>query len=128
MSIPQHLRYTLSHEWLLDNGDGTVTVGITAFAAEQLGDVVFWECSALGDSLGKGDPLGTVESVKAVSDVYAPVSGAVVESNAALEDAPEQVNSDPYGAGWMVRLQLADPAELDALMDAHAYEAHTQAH
>jgi glycine cleavage system H protein len=128
MTLPQHLRYTHSHEWLLDNGDGTVTVGITAFAAEQLGDVVFWECAALGRSLAKGDPLGTVESVKAVSDVYAPASGAVVESNTALEDAPEQVNSDPYGAGWMARLQLADPAELDALMDAQAYEAHTQSH
>lgn len=121
MSIPSDLRYTDSHEWIRDHGDGTVTFGITAFAQDQLGDVVFWEGPEIGASVSKGDPVGTVESVKAVSDVYAPVSGEVVEVNEGLESSPEQVNESPYEGGWMVRLKLSDPSELDALLDAEAY-------
>ena len=123
MSIPNDLHYTPTHEWVRDNGDGTVTIGITAYAAEQLGDVVYWEGPDEGSTLGKGDPLGTVESVKAVSDVYSPLAGEVVANNADLEDAPESVNSAPYGDGWMVRIRIDSPSALDALLDATTYTA-----
>ncbi len=123
MSIPDDLRFTKTHEWVRDNGDGTVTIGITAHAAEQLGDVVYWEGPEEGAQMAVGDPLGTVESVKAVSDVYAPLAGEIVENNAGLEDAPETVNSAPYGDGWMVRLKLDDADALGSLLDAAAYKA-----
>lgn len=123
MSIPADLWFTKTHEWVRDNGDGTVTIGITSYAAEQLGDVVYWEGPPAGTQVAVGDPLGTVESVKAVSDVYAPLAGRVEESNPALEDAPENVNSDPYGRGWMVRVTLDDPASVKQLLDAAAYTA-----
>lgn len=121
------LRYTKSHEWVRDNGDGTVTLGITAFAQDQLGDVVFWECSALGESVAEGDTIGTVESVKAVSDVYAPLAGEVLETNEALEDSPDLINADPTGEGWMIKMKLDDASALEGLMDAAAYQAHTDA-
>ncbi len=124
MSTPKDLRFTDSHEWVRDNGDGTVTIGITDYAQAQLGDVVFWDGPKKGAALSRGKAVGTVESVKAVSDVYTPLSGEVVESNPGLDGAPDAVNSDPYGEGWMVRLRPSDPGELEGLMDGSAYEAY----
>jgi glycine cleavage system H protein len=118
--IPTTLKYTKEHEWAkLDAG--LVVIGITHHAQEQLGDVVFLELPDVGRTLAAGKPFGVVESVKAVSDLYAPVDGEVVEVNAALVDTPEKVNSDPYGAAWMVKLRPAQPNALDALMSAHDY-------
>jgi glycine cleavage system H protein len=124
MTTPQDLRYSPSHEWIRDEGDGTATVGITHHAQDKLGDVVFWEGPKAGAKVTKGRSLGLVESVKATSDVYAPVSGEVIANNDALSDDPSKVNADPYGAGWMVRLRISDPSELAALLDAAAYAAH----
>ena len=120
--IPADLRYTREHEWVRVEGD-VATVGITAHAADQLGDIVFVELPEPGKALAQFATFGVVESVKAVSDLFAPVGGEVVEANAALASAPEVVNSDPYGAGWMLRIRLADPAQVDALLDPAAYEA-----
>ena len=120
--IPADLRYTKEHEWVRVEGD-VATVGITAHAADQLGDIVFVELPAVGRAVEQFATFGVVESVKAVSDLFAPVGGEVVEANEALAGAPEIVNSDPYGAGWMLRIRLADPAQLDALLDPAAYEA-----
>ncbi len=120
--IPADLRYTREHEWVRVEGD-VATVGITAHAADQLGDIVFVELPEPGKALAQFATFGVVESVKAVSDLFAPVGGEVVEANAALASAPEVVNSDPYGAGWMLRIRLADPAQVDALLDPGAYEA-----
>jgi len=120
-------KYTKDHEWISVEGEGTDmvgTVGITAYAAEQLGDVVFVETPEVGASFSQGDDMAVVESVKAASDVYAPVSGEVVEANGALAEAPETVNADPEGAGWFCQIKLTDPSELDALMDADAYAKH----
>lgn len=114
--------YTEDHEWITVDGD-VATVGITKYAAEQLGDVVFVEVPEAGASFAKGDDMAVVESVKAASDVYAPVAGEVVEGNAALADAPETVNEDPEGKGWFCRLKLADTGELGSLMNADAYKA-----
>ena len=114
--------YTKDHEWLRVEGD-VATVGITAYAQEQLGDVVFAEVPAAGAVLARGKEAAVVESVKAASDVYAPASGTVVEANAALADDPSLVNSDPEGAGWFFRMQLADMSELEGMMDATAYQA-----
>lgn len=114
--------YTQEHEWIDVDGD-TATVGITDFAQGQLGDIVFVEVPAAGAALAKGGDAAVVESVKAASDVYAPVSGEVIEGNAALEAEPALVNSDPQGEGWFFKLRLADPAELDGLMDAGAYKS-----
>lgn len=114
--------FTQDHEWIDVEGD-TATVGITVYAQEQLGDIVFAEVPAVGAVLKKGGDAAVVESVKAASDVYAPVSGIVTAGNDALADDPSLVNSDPEGAGWFFRLTLADPAELDGLMDADAYKA-----
>ena len=114
--------YTEDHEWVSVDGD-TGKVGITAYAAEQLGDVVFVETPDVGKTVKKGDDMAVVESVKAASDVYAPVSGDVVEANAALADAPETVNESPEGDGWFCVIKLADAGELDGLMDAAAYAA-----
>jgi glycine cleavage system H protein len=119
--VPPDLRYTKDHEWLRLDGD-VATVGVTAFAAEQLGDVVFVELPDAGRALAQHATFGVVESVKAVSDLFAPISGEVVESNPALAGAPELVNSDPFGGGWMIRIRVTDPGQVDGLLDAGAYE------
>lgn len=124
MSIPAELKYTKDHEWAKIEGD-VITVGITEYASGELGDVVFVELPEPGDSVAKDDSFGTIEAVKAVADLFCPVSGEVTEVNNALEDAPETVNKDPYGEGWMVKIKLSDTSELDALMDASAYESLT---
>ena len=111
MSVPDDLQYTKSHEWVRTEGD-TVTIGITDHAQDELGDVVFVELPAEGDTFEAGESFGTVESVKAVSDLYTPVGGEVVEANSALEDAPEKINEDPYGEGWIVKLRTSDEADL----------------
>jgi glycine cleavage system H protein len=121
VSVPSDLRYTRDHEWVRVDGD-EATVGITQYAADQLGDIVFVELPDTGRELEGTKPFGVVESVKAVSDLFAPVSGEVVAINDALVGGPELVNSDPYGAGWMVRMRVADPTELDDLLDADAYD------
>ncbi|WP_020558853.1 glycine cleavage system protein GcvH [Thiofilum flexile] len=122
-NVLANLKYSESHEWLLDNGDGTVTVGITDHAQALLGDLVFVEVPEVGSTFAVGDECGVVESVKAASDLYAPVSGEVTEVNEALGDSPESVNADPYGAGWIFKVKLADKAQLASLMDAAAYQA-----
>ncbi|MDN3526488.1 glycine cleavage system protein GcvH [Halomonas sabkhae] len=122
-AIPANLRYADSHEWILDNGDGTVTIGVTDHAQQSLGDVVFVELPEVGASLAKGDEFGVVESVKAASDLYAPVSGEVVAVNESLEDAPESINESPYEDAWIMKLRLEDAAELEDLLDADAYQA-----
>jgi glycine cleavage system H protein len=122
--VPTDLRYTKDHEWIRVEGD-EATVGITAYAADSLGDIVFVELPDAGRTLEQSASFGVVESVKAVSDLYAPVSGEVVALNEELGSRPEVVNSDPYGAGWMVRIRVADPAQLDELLDAAAYETLT---
>jgi glycine cleavage system H protein len=123
---PEDLRYTDSDEWIRP-GD-PATVGITYFAQDQLGDVVYLELPKVGRTLKAGEPYGTVESVKATSDLNAPASGEVVEINSALESTPELVNGAPYGEGWIIKLRLSDPAELDGLMDAANYEQTRQSH
>jgi glycine cleavage system H protein len=115
------MRFTKDHEWVVLEGD-VATIGITAYAAEQLGDVVFVEVPESGKVVKKGDGLAVVESVKAASDVYAPISGEVVEGNAGLSDSPETVNAEPESAGWFAKVKVADTAEFDGLMDRAAYE------
>jgi glycine cleavage system H protein len=119
--VPGDLRYTKEHEWVRVDGDEAV-VGITQFAADQLGDVVFVELPAAGRALAQHATFGVVESVKAVSDLFAPLSGEVLAANDALSGKPELVNSDPYGNGWMLRLKVGDAAQIDGLLDAAAYE------
>jgi glycine cleavage system H protein len=119
--VPEDLRYTADHEWVRLSGE-TATVGITAFAAEQLGDIVFVELPSIGTVLTAQATFGVVESVKAVSDLFAPLSGAVTEANEALAGQPELVNADPYGAGWMLRLTVSDPVELERLLEPAAYD------
>ncbi len=119
--VPGDLRYTKEHEWVRIDGDEAV-VGITSFAADQLGDIVFVELPAVGRSLEQHATFGVVESVKAVSDLFAPVSGEVTATNDALSGSPELVNGDPFGDGWMLRVRLADAGEVDGLLDAAAYE------
>jgi glycine cleavage system H protein len=119
--VPGDLRYTKEHEWVRVDGDEAV-IGITQFAADQLGDIVFVELPAAGKALDLHATFGVVESVKAVSDLFAPVAGEVTATNDALAGSPELVNSDPYGEGWMLRLRLADPAQVEGLLDAAAYE------
>jgi len=121
--IPAELRYTRDHEWVREEDDGTLTVGITAHAQESLGDLVFVELPAQGQTSEAGDACAVVESVKAASDVYAPVAGTVVATNEALEDRPELVNEAPYGEGWLFRLEPDDPRNLEGLLDADAYTA-----
>jgi glycine cleavage system H protein len=121
MGYPTRFRYTKEHEWV-DLEGKRAKVGITQHAQSELGDVVFVELPSIGKVVKKGDGLATVESVKAVSDVYAPVSGKVVEANAPLDAAPDTINKDPHGAGWLVVLEVADPAEVKGLLDAAAYE------
>ncbi len=123
---PEDRRYTAQHEWAQPTGDGTVVrIGITAYAQENLGDIVFVALPEVGAQLAAGQSFGEVESTKSVSDLYAPLAGTVTARNDALDGAPELVNTDPFGAGWMVEMQLADPAALDALLDAAAYGATT---
>ena len=121
MEIPEKLKYTASHEWILDHGDGTVSVGITAMATEQLGELVYVELPKPGSRFKRGDACAVVESTKAASDVYAPLSGEVVDSNQALAAAPGEVNNAPYAGGWLFKLKLADRGELASLLDAAAY-------
>ncbi len=120
--VPNDLRYTKDHEWVRVDADEAV-IGITAYAADQLGDIVFVELPDVGKTLDQFAAFGVVESVKAVSDLFAPVSGEVVEANGDLAAKPELVNSDPYKAGWMLRVRLADPAQVDDLLEAAAYDA-----
>jgi glycine cleavage system H protein len=122
MSAPKELKYAPTHEWArIENG--VATMGITDFAAGELGDIVFVELPAIGAAVAKGQPLGTVEAVKAVSDLNAPLSGAVLEVNGDLTGTPDLVNKDPYGKGWMVKIKLAAPAEADGMMDGAGYDA-----
>jgi glycine cleavage system H protein len=121
MEFPEDLRYTKEHEWVRVEGDGRVRVGITDFAQDALGDVVYVDVPEVGTAVNANQPFSEVESTKSVSDVFAPVSGTVVERNALLEDRPELVNEQPYGDGWIVALDVSDPSGLDALMDAAAY-------
>ncbi|MGD9898632.1 MAG: glycine cleavage system protein GcvH [Calditrichaceae bacterium] len=123
MSIPGELKYTKDHEWTKTDGD-IVVVGITDYAQGELGDVVFVELPEVGDKVNMGDSFGTIEAVKAVADLFSPVSGEIVEINGALEDEPETVNKDPYGEGWMVKIKISDISELKNLMDAAAYAEH----
>jgi glycine cleavage system H protein len=126
MGYPTNYRYTKEHEWV-DAKDGVATVGITDYAQGELGDVVFVELPEVGKKLETGKSLGTVESVKAVSEIYAPASGEVLEANSELQNKPETINTDPHGAAWLVKIKLANPAELDGLMNAPAYEAYIAA-
>ena len=125
MAYPDDLSYSKEHEWVRQEGS-RATIGITSFAADELGDIVFVELPEVGAALSQFATFGVVESVKAASDVYAPISGEVIEANTALGDAPETVNAAPEAAGWFAKLKLANPAEVEALMDRHAYEAYLQ--
>ncbi|MBM3400182.1 MAG: glycine cleavage system protein GcvH [Bacteroidetes bacterium] len=122
MNFPENLKYTKDHEWISVEG-GVATVGVTDFAQSELGDIVFVDISTQGETLNQHDVFGTVEAVKTVSDLYMPVSGEILEVNAGLESAPESVNSDPYGSGWMVKVKLSDASQVDALMSAADYKA-----
>jgi glycine cleavage system H protein len=121
-NVPPELRYTKSHEWVRNNPDGTVTIGITDHAQHALGDLVFAETPEAGRTVAAGEACAVVESVKAASDVYAPIAGAIVEGNGGLADAPEKINSDPYGDGWLWRQKPADARDIEPLLDAGAYE------
>ena len=125
MEFPEELRYTKQHEWAKVDGD-RVRVGITDFAQDALGDVVYVDVPEVGTEVRAGEPFGEVESTKSVSDVYAPVTGTVVERNDRLADTPELVNQDPYGDGWMIAIRSSDAAELEALLDAAAYRSFTE--
>ncbi len=122
MNVPQNLRYNTSHEWVLLEGD-VATIGISDHAQEELTDVVFVELPPIGKTVDAGDPTAVVESVKAASDIYAPIAGEVVEVNDAVEADPSLVNSDPYGSGWIFKVKIKDAAQLDTLLDAAGYEA-----
>ncbi|MCD2187431.1 glycine cleavage system protein GcvH [Actinomycetospora soli] len=122
--VPEGLQYTAEHEWIASAGDdGVVRVGITDFAQEQLGDVVFVQLPTVGDTVSAGDSIAEVESTKSVSEIYAPLAGEITAVNGDLGDTPEQVNSDPYGSGWMFELRLSDAGERSELLDAEAYQA-----
>lgn len=120
MNFPAHLKYTKNHEWLSVNGN-EATVGITDFAQKELGDIVFIEVETIGENLAKEEVFGTIEAVKTVSDMYMPVSGEVIEFNSDLESKPEIINSDPYGKGWIVKIKITHPEEVDILYDAKSY-------
>ncbi len=121
MKHPEELKYTREHEWVRDNGDGTVTVGITDFAQSELGDIVFVELEEVGSGFDQDDVFGTVEAVKTVSELYAPVAGEIVEINESLEDDPELVNNDPYGEGWLIKLKMSDASQLENLLSSDEY-------
>lgn len=121
MNFPSNLRYTKDHEWIKLDGN-VATIGITDYAQRELGDIVYVEVETIGKSLKAGEVFGTVEAVKTVSDLFLPVDGTVTELNAALTNSPESVNSDPYGEGWMVKMTVNNPADVEGLMDAAAYE------
>ncbi|MBQ7640399.1 MAG: glycine cleavage system protein GcvH [Bacteroidales bacterium] len=121
MNVPTNLKYTNDHEWVKVDGN-VATVGITDFAQSELGDIVFVDIQTEGEELGKGEVFGAIEAVKTVADAFMPVSGKVIEVNADLEGAPETVNSDPYGAGWMIKVEMTNPAELNELLDAAQYQ------
>lgn len=125
-NVPADLKYTATHEWVRDMGDGTVTVGITEHAQDLLGDMVYVEVPDAGRTVEAEEACAVVESVKAASDVYSPVAGEVVAGNDSLADSPETVNNDPFGDGWIMRIKLADSGALNALMDADAYTAHVE--
>lgn len=120
MNVPSNLKYTKDHEWVLLKGNEAV-IGITDFAQHELGDIVFLEIETVGEKLGQGDVFGTVEAVKTVSDLFMPLSGTVKEKNEELETAAELVNNDPYGKGWMIKVEVDDQSEMNALLDAEAY-------
>lgn len=122
MNIPSNLKYTKDHEWVKVDGD-VATVGITDYAQDQLGDIVFVDIQTQGETLDKEEVFGAIEAVKTVADAFMPVSGEVIEANAALEGAPQTVNTDPYGEGWMIKIKMSNPSEIDELMDADAYAA-----
>ena len=125
-NIPADLRYASTHEWVRPEGGGVFTIGISDHAQQLLGDMVFVELPNVGAQVGTGDDIAVAESVKAASDVYAPISGEVLEVNADLEDAPELVNSDPYGEGWLFKIRAKDPKEVEGLLDAVAYEGNIE--
>lgn len=122
MNFPTDLRYTKEHEWVRVEGN-IATIGITAFAQSELGDIVYVEVETLDETIAKDEVFGSVEAVKTVSDLYMPVSGTIIEFNDSLESEPETVNNDPYGDGWMIKVEMSDESELEDLMDAKAYEA-----
>ena len=122
MNIPAELKYTNDHEWVKVNGDEAI-VGITDFAQSELGDIVFVDIQTEGETLKKGETFGTIEAVKTVADAFMPVSGEVIEVNGELEGAPETVNYDPYGKGWMIKIKISDPAEISELLSAEQYKA-----
>ena len=122
MSVPQNLKYTKEHEWILVEGD-VATIGITDFAQGELGDIVYVEIETVGETIDKDEVFGSVEAVKTVSDLFMPVSGEILEFNEKLDGEPELVNSDPYGDGWMIKVKVSDPTEIDGLLDAAAYSA-----
>ncbi|MBK9508385.1 MAG: glycine cleavage system protein GcvH [Cytophagaceae bacterium] len=122
MNFPADCRYTEDHEWIKLESDGTALVGVTDFAQSELGDIVFIEIETEGEDLEAGDIFGTVEAVKTVSDLFLPVKGKILEVNPALADEPELVNNDPYGGGWMIKLEVANPADLVALLDVDQYK------
>ncbi len=124
-NVPDNLKYTKEDEWILIEGD-IATIGITDYAQDSLADVVYFELPEVGDSLAAGDEFGVVESVKAAADLYAPLSGEVLEVNSALEDAPELANSDPYGEAWILKMKIGNASEVDNLMDAAAYKAYLE--
>jgi len=121
-NTPEDLKYTKEHEWVRDNGDGTVTVGITDHAQDELGDLVFVELPEVGHQVASGEACALVESVKAASDIYSPLAGEVMETNPVPGEAPETINDNPYGAGWLFKLRLSDASQLDGLLDAAAYQ------
>lgn len=121
MNFPENLKYTSEHEWICMNGD-VAYVGITDYAQDQLGDIVFVDVPTVGETLEAGEVFGTIEVVKTISDLFLPAGGEVIEQNEALEENPALVNSDPYGEGWIIKLKVTDPAQLDALLDAEAYK------
>lgn len=126
MEYPEDVRYTKEHEWLREEGDGLVRIGITDFAQDALGDVVYVDIPEVGTEIRASQPFGEVESTKSVSDVYSPVTGTVVERNTILDERPELVNESPYGDGWIVVVRVAHPAELESLLDAAAYRSYLQ--
>ena len=123
MNFPANTKFSEEHEWVVVNGD-VATVGVTDFAQQQLGDIVFVEIETEGETLNKGEVFGTIEAVKTVSDLFMPISGEIVEVNPNLESSPELVNKDPYAEGWMVKIKMSNASELDGLMDVAAYKAH----